>query len=139
MIDRVGQQLGNYRVVHRLGRGGFGEVYLGEHLYLHSFAALKILHTRLTDEQQQAFMQEARILSRFQHLHIVRLLDFAVQDGTPYLVMEYAPYGSLHDRHPKGTPLPPDLITSYVQQVASALQYAHDQGFIHRDVKPENM
>ena len=70
---------------------------------------------------------------------IVRVLDFDVKDGVPFLVMDYAPNGSLRHRHPKGVPLPLPTIVSYVKQVAEALQYTHNQKLIHSDVKPENM
>ncbi len=73
------------------------------------------------------------------HPHIVRVLDFGVENMTPFLVMEYAPHGTLRQRHPRATKLPLPLIVSYVNQIAGALQYAHDQWLIHRDVKPENM
>jgi serine/threonine protein kinase len=139
MADRVGQQLGNYRLLRLLGRGGFAEVYLGEHLYLKSWAALKVLHTQLTDEDAQRFVQEAQTLARLSHPHIVRVLDFAVHEGLPFLVMEYAPGGTLRTRHPRQTRLPLDTIVVYVNQVAQALQFAHDHRLIHRDVKPENM
>src|SRR5947209_7831661 len=139
MSDRVGEHLGNYHLLRLLGRGGFAEVYLGEHLYLKSQAALKVLHTHLNEEDTAQFMREAQLLAGLSHPHIVRVLDFAVQDGVPFLVMDYAPGGTLRQRHPAGTPLPLDSILAYVQQVASALQYAHDQRLIHRDVKPENM
>lgn len=135
----VGQQLGNYRLLSLLGRGGFAEVYLGEHVYLKSQAALKILHTVLAEEDTDSFVQEGQMLARLTHPHIVRVHDFALQDGTAFLVMEYAPNGTLRRRHPNGVRLPLETIVSYVQQVASALQYAHDQRLIHRDVKPENM
>src|SRR5215813_6368123 len=135
--DRVGQHLGHYRLLRLLGRGGFANVYLGEHVYLKSQAAVKILHMMLKDEDRAVFLQEAQTLVRLSHPHIVRVLDFAVEDGTPFLVMEYAPHGTLRQRHPRGTRLPLDVIIPYVQQVASALQYTHDQGLIHRDVKPE--
>src|SRR2546426_8276264 len=139
MNDRVGQQLGNYRLLRLLGQGGQASVYLGVHLYLKSQAALKVRHTVLTEEEQTVFLQEAQTLVRLSHPHIVRVLDFALQDGMPFLVMEYAPHGTLRQRHPKGTKLPLDLILPYIQQVASALQYTHDQRLIHRDVKPENL
>ena len=139
MIDRVGQQLGNYRLLRLLGQGGQASVYLGEHIYLKSQAALKVRHAALTGEEQTVFLQEAQTLVRLTHPHIVRVLDFALQEGMPFLVMEYAPHGTLRQRHPKGTQLPLDLILPYVHQVASALQYTHDQGLIHRDVKPENL
>ena len=81
MADYVGQQLGNYRVLRLLGRGGFSEVYLGEHAYLKNHAALKVLRTRLGEEDTEEFLQEAQTLARLDHPHIVRVLDFAVHDG----------------------------------------------------------
>jgi serine/threonine protein kinase/predicted ATPase len=139
MLDRVGQQLGSYRLLRLLGRGGFAEVYLGEHRYLKSHAALKVLHTQLADEEAQQFLREAQLLASLSHPHIVRILDFAVQEGMPFLVMEYAPGGTLRNRHLKQTQLTLDTIVVYVSQVAGALQYAHDRRLVHRDVKPENM
>lgn len=137
--NRVGQQLGNYRILRLLGRGGFAEVYLGEHVYLHTHAALKVLQIVLNDEASDDLMVEAQTLVRLTHPHIVRVLDFAVENGIPFIVMEYAPKGTLRRRHPQGARLPPETILPYVQQVASALQYAHDRRLIHHDVKPENM
>ncbi len=139
MTDRVGQQLGNYRLLPLLGRGGFADVYLGEHAYLNKPAALKVLHLRLDEQDAEQFLREAQTLAGLDHPHIVRVLDFAVQDGMPFLVMDYATGGTLRTRHPAGTRLPFEQIIAYVSQVASALQYAHDQRLIHRDVKPENM
>ena len=139
MIDRVGHQLGNYRLHRLLGRGGFADIYLGEHVYLKSFAAVKVLRMSLTDEERTAFLKEAQTLTQLTHPNIVRVLDFAVEDDQPYLVMDYAPNGSLRERHPARSRLPMDTILVYVAQVASALQFAHDKGFVHRDVKPENL
>ncbi|HEY6408986.1 MAG TPA: serine/threonine-protein kinase [Ktedonobacteraceae bacterium] len=139
MAELVGRQMGNYRLLRLLGRGGSAEVYLGEHIYLKSQAALKVLHTQLSEESATQFVQEAQTLALLSHPHIVRVLDFAVQEGYAFLVTEYAQGGSLRTLHPTGTRLPHETIVLYVQQVASALQYAHDQRLIHRDVKPENM
>ncbi len=139
MADRVGQQLGNYRLVRLLGQGGFAEVYLGEHIYLDTTAAIKVLHTRLDDDDVEHFRDEARTVARLVHPNIVRVLEFNVQDGTPYLVVDYAPNGTLRKRHPRGVPVPLATVVGYVKQIASALDYAHEQRVIHRDVKPENM
>src|SRR6266852_2833391 len=139
MSDRVGQQLGNYRLLRLIGRGSWASVYLGEHLHLGTQAAIKVLNTHLTSEGSEQLRTEARTMARLIHPHIVRVLDFEVEDGLPFLVMEYAPNGSLRQRHPKGTRVPLDIVVSYVKQVAEALHYIHIQKLIHRDVKPENM
>jgi len=139
MADRVGQQLGNYRLVRLIGRGGFAEVYLGEHLHLKTQVDFKILHTSLEDEDVESFLREAQTVAHLKHPHIVRVFDFDVENHIPFLVMDYLPNGNVRRSYPKGTSLPPETIVSYVEQVASALQYAHDQKLIHRDIKPENM
>ena len=136
---RAGQRLGNYQIIRLLGEGGFGEVYLGEHIHLGSQAAIKVLNSRLTSKEIGPFLAEARTLIRLIHPHIVRVLDFGTEDKTPFLVMDYAPNGTLRQLHPKGTSLPLGLIISYVKQIAAALQFAHNEKIIHRDVKPENM
>ncbi len=139
MPDRVGQQLGNYRLIRLLGQGGFADVYLGEHIYLNTQAAIKVLQMRLTEDDKQSFLEEARTIAHLKHPSIVRILEYDVVDTIPFLVMEYAPNGTLRQYHPKGTVLPLASIVPYVRQVAAALQHAHDQKLIHRDVKPENM
>lgn len=139
MIENVNQQLGNYRLIRHLGRGGFADVYLGEHIYLKTQAAIKVLRTHLTREDVETFRTEALTVAHLVHPHIIRVMDFDVENTVPFLVMEYAPDGNLRQRHPKGVQVPPAVFLPYVQQVASALQYAHDRKLIHRDVKPENM
>ncbi|HZR39010.1 MAG TPA: serine/threonine-protein kinase [Ktedonobacteraceae bacterium] len=145
MTDRVGQppegarQFGNYRLVRLLGQGGFSQVYLGEHLRLETLAAIKVLSTHLTGDEVNSLLAEARTIARLEHPHIVRILDFAVEHDTPFLVMSYAPNGTLRQRYPRGARLPLDIILTYLKQIADALQYAHDAKLIHRDIKPENM
>ncbi len=103
-------------------------------------AAIKILQTHLlTEAQIAAFQHEAKTVAELTHPHIVRVLDSDLQEGRPFLVLEYAPNGSLQKKHPRGSRVPLDQVVSYVQQVASALEYAHAHKLIHRDVKPENL
>ncbi|MDQ2715051.1 MAG: serine/threonine protein kinase [Chloroflexota bacterium] len=139
MIERIGQQLGNYQLIKLLGHGGFADVYLGEHVYLKTQAAIKVLHTRIVDEDIETFRAEAQTIAHLLHPHIIRVLDFDVDNQLPLLVMDYAPNGTLRQRHPKGSQLPPVVFLPYVKQIASALQYAHERKLVHRDVKPENM
>jgi eukaryotic-like serine/threonine-protein kinase len=139
MADRTGQHFGNYRLVLLLGQGGYAEVYLGQHLRLNQQAAIKVLHAHLAESEAEHFQQEAQTISTLVHPSIIRVFDYDVQDGVPYLVMDYAPNGSLRKLHPKGSQVPLLQIVTYVKQVADALQYAHEQKLIHRDVKPENM
>ncbi len=136
---RIGQQLGNYHLVRLLGRGSFADVYLGEHIHLKTEAAIKVLDMRLTNDDMQDFLKEARTIARLKHPSIIQVLEFGKEDNTPFLVMDYAPNGTLRSHLPKGSRLPPEDIQPYVMQVASALQYAHDEKLIHRDIKPENM
>ncbi len=139
MADRVGQQFGNYRLMRLLGRGGFAEVYLGEHIYLNTQAAVKVLHAQLAKDQTEQFRTEARTIAHLEHPHIVHVLEFGIENATPYLVMTYAPNGTVRQHYPKGVPVPLNVIVQYADQVADALQYSHDQKVIHRDIKPENI
>lgn len=137
MASSVGQQFGNYQLIQFLGKGSFAEVYLGGHIHLGTLAAVKVLQTRLMDVD--AFRIEARIVAHLIHPNIVRVLEFGIEDEIPFLVMDFAPYGTLRQRHPRGERILLPLVISYVKQVAEALQYAHDERLVHRDVKPGNM
>jgi eukaryotic-like serine/threonine-protein kinase len=139
MIGHIGQQLGNYRLIRLLGRGGFAEVYLGRHIHLDTEAAIKVLMTQLEISAVEQFRDEARLIARLVHPHIVRVLEFGVEGTMPFLVMDFAPGGTLRQRHPKGSRLPLSMVVSYVQQIAPALDYIHGHRLIHRDIKPENL
>jgi eukaryotic-like serine/threonine-protein kinase len=93
-----------------LGKGGFAEVYLGEHIRLNTFAAVKVLQTQMASEDAGSFYNEARTIAHLLHPNIVRVLDFDVEDGTAFLVMDYASNGTLRQSHPKGTALPLNII-----------------------------
>lgn len=139
MSDHIGEQFGNYVLTRLLGKGGFAEVYLGQHVYLKNLAAIKILLTQLGENEIAGFLAEARTLATLKHPHIVRILDFGMQNNIPFIVMEYASNGTMRQRYPRGVAIAPESVVAYVKQIASALQYAHDQKLIHRDIKPENM
>jgi len=142
MSDRTGQQIGNYRLVKLLGGGSFADVYLGQHVHIqHLQAAIKFLHANPGRIYQKWFLLLAETIASLKHPHIIRIIDFGIEcgDNTPYLIMDYAPGRTLRDRHPKESKVPLPTVASYVQQVAQALQYAHDRKLIHRDLKPENL
>jgi serine/threonine protein kinase len=146
-----GHRLGSYRLVRLLGQGGFGTVYLGEHLYLKRFAAIKLVRTALSSQDMASFLEESRLLAKLSHPRIVRVFEFAVaqswnviqgsyvKEHLPFLVMDYAPGGSLRSLYPSGTRLALNEVVNYIKQIADALQYAHEQNIIHRDIKPENL
>jgi len=125
MVDRVGQQLGNYQLVSLLGQGGYAEVYLGQHVRLNQQAAIKVLHAHLTQTEAEHFQQEAQTIATLVHPGIVRIFDYDVQDGVPFLVIDYAPHGTLRRHYPKGSLMALPVIISSVMQMADALHYAH--------------
>ena len=140
----LGRQIGNYRLIALLNRGNFGSVYQGQHIVFSKkpVVAVKILHAPLRTEQDHAdFVNEAQTLYRLQHPHILPVIDAGFEQNQPYLVMEYAPGGTLRDhlQASKGHPLMLDKTVSILTQIGEALVFAHQQNVIHRDLKPENI
>ncbi len=136
----VGQTLDRYRVLEKIGAGGMGEVYRARDDRLQRDVALKVLPpgTLNTAELRQRFRQEALTLSRLNHPHVATVHDFDTQGGVDFLVMEFVPGVSLADRLAQGA-LPEKEIVKLATQVALALGEAHEQGVVHRDLKPGNI
>ena len=133
------QEIGAYRLLHLIGRGGFADVYLAEHSYLQTRVAVKIFRTRPGDEQMERFLEQVRTLARLQHEPSLPILSCEVWDGSPVLVLPYASGGTVRRRHPSGSQLPLEEVLTYLRQIAPALDAAHSAGQIHGDIKPENL
>lgn len=129
-----------YRVVERIGRGGFGEVYSAENLTLHTRVAIKVLHLSFNDTSRAYFLQEAKISSLIQHPNVVYVIDFGVlPDQRPYLVMEFLEGDTLESviiKHGRLSPLRASIIAL---QVVHGLQAIHKKSIVHLDLKPRNL
>jgi len=136
------RQIGRFRILSRIGSGGFATVYRAEDSELGREVAVKILHPHLTQDEDfiRRFHAEARAAARLRHPNIVRIYDAALtENGSPYLVMELLEGRVLADLITRGTPMSRSAAASLVTQLASALDYLHGNGLIHRDLKPSNI
>ena len=137
----VGRTLGNYKVIDHLGQGGMATVYIGFQESVDRKVAIKVLppHPGLDEQFIERFQVEARTIARLQHPHILPLYDYGTtDDNILYLVMAYIEGGSLEDRVIDGQmPLP--TVERFLRQLAGAMDYAHRQDVIHRDIKPGNI
>ena len=138
-LHYVGQLFGSYRLVDWLGQGGYAIVYLGEHRYLGTQVAVKLLRSSLIKTEVEAFLSEARIAAHLIHPHIIRVLDFGLQGQIPYLVMDFAPNGTLCQFSPPGTQISSDCVIEMTWQITDALCAIHERGLVHRDLKPSNV
>ncbi len=135
----TGKRIGNYRIIEMLGKGGFATVYLCQHRYIGTLAAVKVLRAGMDEIDASNFQAEARIAASLVHPRIIRVLEFGLEGRSPYLVMDYAPNGTMRQLYPWGSRMIPRALVKYVEQIADALQYVHDRGLVHRDIKPENL
>ncbi len=127
-------------ILELVGQGGMGAVYKARQTKLDRLVALKILPPEWGSDPAFAerFTREARALARLNHPHIVAVHDFGETGGLFYLLMEYVGGGNLRQRLRDG-PLPPEQALAVIPQLCDALEYAHEEGIVHRDVKPENI
>jgi eukaryotic-like serine/threonine-protein kinase len=135
-----GQMLGPYRIISQIGQGGMATVYKAYQPSMDRNVAVKVLPGQLAQSPEftQRFQQEARIIARLEHAHILPVFDYGESDGTAYFVMRYLEAGTLKDKMETGRPLPLQEIDRLFTQLADALSYAHSLGVVHRDLKPAN-
>src|SRR5262245_16592966 len=136
----AGTRLGPYEIVAPLGAGGMGEVYRGRDTRLGRDIAIKVLPEHLSSDpaRRERFEREARAVSSLNHPHICVLHDIGSQDGVDYLVMEHIEGETLAARLERGA-LPADQVLRLAAEIADALDKAHRQGVVHRDLKPQNV
>lgn len=145
MTDWIGRKLGRVQIESLVARGGMAEVYLGTHTTLQREVAVKILRNHFEDDPRprERFELEARAVAKLRHPNIVQVFDFDTIDGQPYIVMEYIKGPSLSKYlsvlHARESRMELPLVGHLLTGVANALQYAHESGVIHRDVKPGNI
>ena len=140
MSNLIGQSLGRYHILEQLGEGGMAVVYKALDTSLERQVALKVIlpYRQHSEKFLKRFEREARALARLSHPNILKIFDYGEYQGLPYLVMEYIPGGTLAQKL-TGKPLPWLFSANLLARVARALETAHLQGVIHRDVKPSNI
>lgn len=139
--DLTGKTLAGYTLVEKVGKGGMATVYKAFQVSLNRDIAIKVLspyYAELDSSFRPRFAREAQAIAKLRHPNILLVIDFGEQDGFGYLVMEYVPAGTLKDLLDTRS-LTLREISTLIGQVASALDHAHQQGIVHRDVKPSNV
>ncbi|MBW4561070.1 MAG: serine/threonine protein kinase [Mojavia pulchra JT2-VF2] len=145
MLAGTTLQGGKYTLNQEIGRGGFGITFKATHHYLGQEVVMKTINERLRQHPdfakfERQFQDEARRLATCVHPNIVRVSDFFVEAGLPYMVMEYIPGETLGNAFVlPGIPLPEATAIHYIRQIGAALQVVHNNGLLHRDVKPDNI
>ena len=140
-MNLSGRMLGNYEIMEEIGRGGMAVVYRAYQRSLNRYVAVKVLPPQLALDQEfvERFFREATAAAGLRHQNIVVVHDVGEQNGLYYIVMEYLRGRTLKQLVEQEGALPPARTAGIVGQVARALDYAHQQGFVHRDVKPANI
>lgn len=139
----TGETFAGYRVVRRLGSGGMGDVYLAQHARLPRYEALKVLRPNMASDEtfRKRFIREAESVAALQHPHIVTVFDRGESEGQMWIATEFIDGTNaaefIRDHHPAGMPV--DEVIPIVTAIGAALDYAHDRGLLHRDVKPGNI
>src|SRR3954469_17117773 len=139
-VEEIGKRFPQLEVLELLGRGGMGAVYKARQPGLDRFVAVKVLppEVGLDPSFAERFTREARALARLSHPNIVAIHDFGQASGLYYFIMEYVSGASLRQTI-QGGKLTADAALAIIPQICEALQYAHDEGIVHRDIKPDNI
>ncbi|MEO8956980.1 MAG: tetratricopeptide repeat protein [Ktedonobacteraceae bacterium] len=140
----IGKQIGSYTIIAEVDSGSYGSVYRAKHIIFSDkpIVAIKLLHAHLkSPREREQFIQEAQLLNMLRHPYILPIIDAAIQEGLPYIIMELASRGSLQDRldQLRGRPMAIDEALTILKQIGQALQHAHQQNIVHRDLKPGNI
>jgi eukaryotic-like serine/threonine-protein kinase len=142
-VDNIPQRIGKYTVLREIGRGASGVVYLSRDEFADRDVAVKFFshgeHGALQGQQRAVFLNEAALVGKLSHPHIVRLLDVVVEDDFSYIVMEYVHGGTLSTYTAADRLLSPERVVEIVFKISRALDYMHRNGIIHRDIKPANI
>lgn len=140
MAFQDGEQVGAYRIIEQLGRGGMATVYKAYHANLDRYVALKVLHPAFMQDSNflARFEREAKVVARLEHPNIIPVYDFADHEGSPYLVMKYIEGETLKARIIGGK-ITPEYGVDVIEAVGKGLSYAHKQDILHRDIKPSNV
>jgi serine/threonine protein kinase len=143
MSNLIGQSLGRYHILEQLGEGGMATVYKAYDTRLETDVAVKVIRTErlapeILEQSLKRFEREAKSLAKLTHPNIVKVTDYGEHEGKPYLVMPYLPGGTLKE-HLKHEAMPWKEAVELLLPIARALEYAHNQNLIHRDVKPSNI
>ncbi|MFN5340960.1 MAG: protein kinase domain-containing protein [Roseiflexaceae bacterium] len=141
MLNLVGRRINRYKIVAEIGRGGMARVYRAIDSVLGRQVALKVLAPQLASDPEFSarFRREGKIVAALQHPHIVTLFDVGETDGIQYLAMDFIDGRSMYAVIRERDALPGETVAVIIRAVASALDYAHSRGAIHRDVKPQNI
>ncbi|MBX3086122.1 MAG: protein kinase [Anaerolineae bacterium] len=141
MDPLIGQQLGQYEIITKIGVGGMATVYRAHQKSMDRSVAIKVIKQELatTADFVERFQREAKTVAKLSHPHILKVFDYGNQNDLVYIVMELLEGGSLSKLIVMNGALKPDITARILSQIGQALDYAHGQGIVHRDLKPENV